>query len=64
MRNRRRRSSTSAEMRNRANAKKTFEPTEMGETDTRNMLKKQRKPIRKKTSKFQSFFMAGYLGRR
>jgi hypothetical protein len=48
VRNRRSRSNTSAEMRNRANAKKTFEPTEMGDTDTGNMLKKQRKPRRKK----------------
>ena len=48
MRNRRRRSNTSAEMRNKANAKKTFEPTEMGDTDTGNMLKKQRKPMREK----------------
>lgn len=48
VRNRRRRSNTSAEMRNKANAKKTFEPTEMGDTDTGNMLKKQRKPMREK----------------
>ena len=47
MRNRRRSSNTSAEMRNRANAKKTFEPTETGDTDTWNMLKKQRQPRKK-----------------
>jgi hypothetical protein len=48
VRKRRRRSNTRAEMRNRANAKKTFEPTEMGDTETENMLKNQRKRKEKK----------------
>jgi hypothetical protein len=39
---RRRSNSTSAEMKKRANAKKTFEPTEMGDTETENMLEGQR----------------------
>lgn len=43
VRNRRRSNSTSAEMKKSANAKKTFEPTEMGDTETENMLEKQRK---------------------
>jgi hypothetical protein len=30
-------------MKKRANAKKTFEPTEMGGTETENMLEEQRK---------------------
>jgi hypothetical protein len=30
-------------MKKSANAKKTFEPTEMGDTDTENMLEEQQK---------------------